>query len=123
MTAYASPAEMIGLDPHFDSDGDNSVQVIKDGPGELHGLVVHNPNATTAFIQLYDEAGAITVGTTVPKLSFPVSPPAETPAGGPLVLLSPKPIRFHNSIKYACTTTAGGSTDPAAGLTVNALFL
>lgn len=121
--SYPSVGEMIGLDPFFDGDGDNTVQTLKDCPGELHGLVVHNPNATTAFIQLFDEEGAVTVGTTTPKQSYPVPPPAETPAGGPLVLLFAKPLRFHHSIKYACTTTPTGNTDPTTGLVINAVIV
>jgi hypothetical protein len=116
-------ANAFGCEPYFDADGDNSVQTIKSTEGEIHAIVVHNPNATTAFIQFFDEAGTITVGTTDPKQSFPVPPPAETPAGGPLVLPLAKPMRFHNSIKYACTTTADGNTDPSVGLVVNVLYV
>ena len=119
---YGNVAEVVGLEPYFDSDGDNSAQTIYAGPGELHALVVHNPNATTHFIQFFDETGTITVGTTTPKFSLPVPPPAETPAGGPLVIAFPAPVRFHNSIKYACTTDDDGNTDPSTGLVVNAFY-
>lgn len=115
-------SEAIGVNPRFDANGNNTVQTIKAGSGKLHALVVHNPNATTAFIQLFDESGTVTVGTTAPKQSYPVPPPAETPAGGPLVFPLPKPLRFNHSIKYACTTTSNGSSDPSTGLVVNALY-
>ena len=101
--------------PHFDADADNSVQTIKASPGQLHLLEVTNLNASAAYVQLFD-ASAPTVGTTTPTLSFYV------PASGAMDKCFTVPIDFAVAIKYACTTTATGSTDPAVGLVLNATF-
>lgn len=103
-----------GITPHFDADGDNTAQQVKGSAGSLYFLEVSNPNPTGAFIQLYDEAGAITVGTTTPKLSLFV------PGNGAMDKTFTVPVAFANSIKYACTTTATGAGDPTTGLVVNA---
>ena len=102
--------------PFFDDDGDNTVQTIKDSAGILQFLEVQNPNNNSdAYIQLFDEAGTITVGTTAPKLSLLV------PRNGAMDKFFN--INFANSIKYACTTTVTGSGDPTVGLIVNGGFI
>ena len=100
--------------PYFDANGDATVQTVKSSGGRLGFLLVSNPNATAAFIQFFDEPGAITVGTTVPKMSVFV------PGSGSAPVVLPVPVQFVNSIKYACTTTATGSTALGVGLVVNA---
>ena len=101
-----------GLNTLFDGDGDNTAQACKASAGELHNIVAYNPNATIAWVQIFDVATAgITVGTTVPKLSIPV------PALGSISVDTPTP--FGTAISYACTTTATGAVDPTVGLTLN----
>lgn len=114
-------AKKLGLETHFDADGDNTVQTIKDGPGKLFGLIVQNPNNAAAWIQLFDESGTITVGSTTPKQSYPV-PDDSGATVGATILIFDNPINFDNSIKYACTTGATNGTDPGTGLVVNALY-
>jgi len=107
--------------PYFDSDGDNTAQTIKNSAGYLASLVVTNPNAAEAWIQLFDESGAISVGTTTPKQSFPIPADDGTNSGVfGIVFEGVFGMRFSNTIKYACTTTATGSGDPTVGLVVNA---
>ena len=108
-----------GQTTYFDSDGDNAAQTIKSSAGVLHFLEVSNANTVDAYIQLYDESGAITVGTTVPALSLLVPAGAGSLDGAMDKFWIPG-MAFTNSIKYACTTTATGSGDPATGLVVNA---
>jgi len=102
---------------YFDSDGDNSAQSILGSKGLLHKLHVYNSNGAAAFVQLFDESGAITVGTTAPAYVVYV------PAGGGVIEDFPHPLVFTNSIKYACTTTPTGNGDPTAGLTVSAAYV
>lgn len=110
------------LTPYFDSDGDNTAQTMKGSAGNLYFLEVSNPNASDAYIQLFDESGSITVGTTTPKLSFLV-PAGDGTKDGAMDKVFTIPIAFANSIKYACTTTATGSTDPTTGLIVNGGYI
>lgn len=105
------------LTPYFDADGDNSAQTMKGSAGNLYTLEISNPNDIDCYIQFFDESGSITVGTTTPKQSFLV------PANGAMDKSFVVPIAFANSIKYACTTTATGSTDPTTGLVVNGGYI
>lgn len=108
---------------HFDADGDNSAQTIKSTYGRLIFLEVQNPNDTDAYIQLFDESGTVTVGTTTPTLSLLVPAGNGTDDGAMDKLWSLGAPKFLNSIKYACTTTATGSGDPTTGLIINALYI
>lgn len=101
--------------PYFDGDADNTVQTIKASGGQLYALEVQNPNATAAYLQLFD-ASAPVVGTTTPVQSFYV------PASGGMDKSFAIPIEFGTAIKYACTTTATGNTDPLVGLVLNAAY-
>lgn len=102
----------------FDSDGDNTAQACKARGGSLNYIHVINPNATDAYLQLFDAAAAnVTVGTTTPKQSYFV------PGNGAFeVSFGPDGIPFGTAITYACTTTATGSGDPSTGLTVNMVY-
>ena len=100
---------------YFDATGDNTAQTIKGGPGQLYALEVQNPNVTAAYLQLFD-ATSPTVGTTTPVQSFYV------PGSGGMDKCFSIPLEFAVAIKYACTTTATGSTGPAVGLVVNAAY-
>jgi len=112
-----SAATTGGADMIFDSDGDNTAQVIKAGAGSLYALEVSNSNSADAWIQLYDvAAGSVTVGTTVPDQSYFV------PAQGAMDKSFSVPVAFGTAITYACTTTATGSGAPTTGLVVNAIY-
>lgn len=112
------------LQSYFDSDGDNSAQTMKAGPGWLYMLEVSNPNTADAFIQLFDALAAdVTVGTTTPKHSFLVTAAAASDRrGGIDRSWLPIGLGFETGITYACTTTPTGNGDPTTGLTVNANY-
>ena len=104
--------------PFFDGDGDNTAQVMKASGGYLSFLEVQNPNATNAYIQLFDALAAnVTVGTTTPAMSLLV------PAGGAMDKMWDRPLKFETAITYACTTTATGSGDPTTGLIVDGGYI
>lgn len=106
-----------GGDDFFDSDGDNTAQVLKAGLGNLYSLDVINSNAANAFVQLFDvAAGSVTVGSTTPNYVLFV------PANGSISKDFPMPLSFATAITYACTTTPTGNGDPTTGLTVSAVF-
>jgi hypothetical protein len=94
-----------------------TVQVVKTGLSVVTGWMIYNPNATIAYVQLFDLATTVTLGTTVPTLSLPI------PAGASANLLDGAGIAFDNGIQVACTTTATGSTAPSTGLDVNIFYL
>ena len=108
--------------PHFDADGDNTAQTILAVNGCLSKIEIANPNVEDAFIQIYDETGTITVGTTVPKQSIHVPGGGAGFYGSKIVSYGQPGLPFQNSIKYACTTTPGGAIDPTVGLTVSAIY-
>lgn len=107
----------------FDSDGDNTVQTLLATHGCLSRIEVANPNTTVAFLQLFDESGTITVGTTTPKMSILIPKASgENDYGSKFINFGFPGLPFKNSIKYACTTTLTGNGDPASGLIVNAVI-
>lgn len=107
----------------FDSDGDNTAQVVKAAAGKLYGLEVSNPNAVDAWIQLFDVAvGYVTVGTTTPNQSYLV-PAGNGVQDGGMDKTFVIPLNFVAAITYACTTTPTGNGDPTTGLVVNAWYV
>ena len=106
----------------FDSDGDNSVQTINGSDGRLFMLEISHINAIQSWIQLFDTSGTITPGSTTPKFSFVIEKSDATEYKYRPIYFGPEGVLFKNSIKYACTTTPEGSTNPTAGLIINAVF-
>lgn len=95
-----------------------TVVAVDASAGQLYELYCYNPNAAVSFVQLFDLAtGSVTLGTTVPKLSYGI-PPA-TSAGFTVSLVG---AQFATAISTAATTTSKGSTAPGAGLTCNFKF-
>jgi hypothetical protein len=92
-----------------------TLTLIKSSQAELGGWFIFNPNATTAYLQLFNAAstGAVTLGTTAPTLSLGI------PAGGGANLASPNGIQFSSGIVIAATTTRAGSTGPASTVDYN----
>jgi len=69
-------------------DLDESEEQVDSGPGELVGIWVYNANAAVRYLKVYDNlAASVTVGTTVPDMTYPI-PPSDSgfyiviPAGG-----------------------------------------
>jgi hypothetical protein len=86
-------------------------------PGTLSWLYAYNPNASAVFVQLFDAAtpGAVTPGTTAPKLSLGI-PASDS------VALNASDIAgtvFENGIVACATTTATGGTAPSTALVFN----
>ena len=104
---------------YFDSDGDNTNQVVKDYPGKIYSIEVSNPNAANAFLQIFDAlTDNVTVGSTTPKQSYIV------PASGAMdKSFADAPLEYGVGIIVACTTTATGSGDPSTGLIVNIQYI
>jgi hypothetical protein len=92
-------------------------KAVKASAGTFGGYYVYNPNASVAYIQVFDLASAsVTVGTTAPDLVFGI------PASSAANLEITNGVNMANAITLVCTTTATGSTAPGTGLDITALF-
>jgi len=97
----------------------NSAVQIKGSAGNLYGYNIYNPNGAVMYVQIFDAlAASVTLGTTVPKLSYAIPP------NGYLdnALGDESKIGFSTGITIAATTTANGNTAPSTGLTANISF-
>jgi len=99
---------------HFTAALSTTVTSVKAAAGVLAGWYIFNPNAATAYVQIFNTAsGSVTLGTTPPVMSLGI------PAGGAANLSLPKGIPFSTAISIASTTTATGSAANSSGLPVN----
>ena len=105
-----------GASPYFNSALLATAVQIKGTAATLYNLTVFNTTASIAYVQIFNAlATNVTVGTTVPTLSF------EIPASGTYDLQGTGVgLAFSNGLTVAATTTATGSTAPGTGLVVNA---
>jgi hypothetical protein len=97
----------------------NSATAVKTASGVLGGFYCINPSAASAYIQFFDVATAagVTVGTTVPKLSFGI-PTLLVDGAGPTSV----GIEFLAGIQVAATTTATGSSAPGVAVDCNVFY-
>lgn len=111
-TVTANPT---GETPVLKSGLTNSASsVVSSVAATLKSYYCYNPNATVEYVQFFDvaTAGAVTVGTTVPKWSIGI--PATSAAN-----LSGLNLSFANGIQVAATTTASGASAPGTALDCN----
>jgi hypothetical protein len=113
LTNTPVPAAVNGWTPFLDAAQSTIVTTIKGGAGELGAYHCLNPNASAAYVQIFDTVGAVTLGSTVPVLSLGL--PASD--GGNLEWAMG--VHFANAIKVAVTTTATGSTAPGTAVDCN----
>jgi hypothetical protein len=93
-----------------------TVQTVKSSAGVLGGWYIYNPNSAAEYVQIFDNSGTVTLGTTTPDLVLGI------PANSGANILDASGINFANAIKLGCTTTETGSAAPATGLTVNIFY-
>ena len=92
---------------------------IKTAYGQLASLTAYNPNASAAYIQVFDALAAnVTVGTTTPVFVFPLAQTSSLTMN-----MSTNGLQFSNAISMAATTTATGGTAPGSALTVSYAYL
>lgn len=109
---------VLGLSTYRNSALQATKQAVTTTKARLYGLHVYNPNATDAFLQLYDAASAaVTVGTTTPTATFWI--PALSGLDDQNFTI---PTEYNTAIVVAATTTIGGSTNPTTGLLVNLFY-
>jgi hypothetical protein len=87
--------------------------------GQLGALYCYNPNASVAYLQVFDAAttSAVTLGTTTPKLSFGFAA-----TSGQTIPVGTMGIYFANGIQVAAATTATGSSAPGSAMDCNATY-
>ncbi len=95
-------------------------QTAKANPGTFLRLECFNPNAAATWVQFFDTAAAITLGTTVATKTYQI-PPASS--SGPI---NADPQRFAwpvtNSMRFAATTTQTGATPPTTGIACDVTY-
>ena len=91
---------------------------IKGTAGQLGMIMCFNNAAATTYFQVFNVAQAnVTVGTTLPTLSFPVA--AGASAGFALPLVG---MQFSTAMSIAATTTATGNSAPGTAADCNVGF-
>lgn len=119
-----SPLDSGGLSTFMASGSDGSTilvataQAIKASAGMLYGYYAYNPEAAVTFVHFYNTAAAsVAVGTTNPLFTI------QMPAGSAANVSIPQGITFSNAgWSCAATTTAGGNTSPATGVSLTVWF-
>jgi len=89
---------------------------VKGSAGTFGGYFCYNPNSTVTYLQVFDLATSVTLGTTRPDLVFGI------PANSATNLEITLGINMANAIKIAATTTASGSTAPGTGMDVTIFY-
>lgn len=117
------PRTTNGFDTFMASGSDGSsilvatAQAVKASAGKVYGYYLYNPEAAVTFVHFYNTAqGSVTVGTTNPLFSLQI------PAGSAANLMSDIGITFGTAITIAATTTAGGNTAPATGVSATIFY-
>jgi len=113
-----------GLSTFMASGSDGSTiltataQAIKASAGMLYGYYAYNPESAVTFVHFYNIAAAsVTVGTDSPLYTIQI------PAGSAANLSIPQGIIFSNAgWSCAATTTAGGNTSPATGVSLTVWY-
>lgn len=99
--------------------------MVKGGAGEVCWKHVQNQDAADAYLHFYDAAtaAAVTVGTTVPKLTLWLPASSGLDDGPVIVNDAGRGVEFTSGIVIAATTTATGSSAPTNGELVNLVYV
>lgn len=94
---------------------------VKGSSGVLHAAELHNLDAADAYLQVFDAVSnaSVTLGVTVPNFSIHVGSSATAQADKTEPDLE---YGFNLGLVVAVTTTDGGSSSPATGLTVDLTY-
>lgn len=115
---FAAPSPEQGWIPYGDFALSNSPVTVKAAPGAVIFFNVFNPNSSVAWLQIFDAAGAVTVGVTAPVLSFAL------PSGGLWESpWSPQSLVFEHGIIITATTTTTGGVAPASPVVLNGGYI
>jgi hypothetical protein len=110
-----------GSTPYKNLDVDESEDAIKASAGQVYWMHAMNMSAVPLFLKFYNATvGSVTVGTTVPDLTFPV-PTLATTNGAGFTIPIPNGIAFGTAITIACTT--GFADNDAGAPATNAMIV
>lgn len=102
-----------GATPYKNIDCDETEDDIKTSAGKLFWIHVMNLSTGVRYLKLYNNTAAnVTVGTTVPDLTFPIPTMADTNGAGFCVNFGDAGLQFTTAICVAATT---GLADNNAG--------
>jgi hypothetical protein len=106
--------------PYKNIDVDESEDQIFAVPGAVYWLHAINVSASTLFLKFYNALAAnVTVGTTVPDLTFAIPTQGDTNGAG-FTLAITNGIGFNTAITVACTTGFADNNNgaPAANVCI-----
>lgn len=94
----------------------NTKILVQAGARAIAGWIVNNPNATEAFVQMFNKAatGDVTLGTTVCDIPIKVGANSSVVIKADTVPLD----QFELGLVIAATTTEGGSAAPVSALSI-----
>ena len=96
-------------------DVDESEDQVKGTAGQVYWIHAVNLKATPLYLKFYNAtAASVTVGTTVPDLTFPIPSQGDTNGAG-FNLAIPNGIAFSTAITIACTTGVADNNSGAPG--------
>jgi hypothetical protein len=96
-------------------DVDESEDQVKGSAGQVYWIHAMNLSAAVLYLKLYNAtAASVTVGTTVPDLTFPIPTQGDTNGAG-FALPIPNGIEFDTAITIACTTGVADNDSTAPG--------
>ncbi len=96
-------------------DVDESEDQIKASAGQVYWIHCINLSAAVKYLKFYNAtAASVTVGTTVPDLTFPIPTQGDTNGAG-FVLTIPNGITFDTAITVAATTGVADNDSGAPG--------
>ena len=96
-------------------DVDESEDQVKGTAGQVYWIHAINLKASVLYLKFYNVAAAsVTVGTTVPDMTFPIPTQGDTNGAG-FTLSIPNGIAFGTAITIACTTGIADNDSGAPG--------
>lgn len=104
-------AQVYGSSSYLANNLGTTVRTARASRANLTFVSCYNASNAVAYVQLFDVAGSVTLGTTVPRLSLGI------PTAGQLT--AQVNVQFLNALKAAATTTPTGSSAPSASVDCN----
>lgn len=115
--ANLAPGTTGGWSKAISAAQSTTITTIKASGGKFGGYYIYNPNATVAYLQVFDEDGTVTLGTTAPNMTYGI--PAEAGANVEMA----NGINMENAIKIAVATTATGNGAVGTGLDITIYYI
>jgi hypothetical protein len=114
----ANPNIMAGAEVFRSIDLDESEEEVKGKEGIVLGYDATNMSASPLYLKFYDAASSdVTVGTTTPKMSYPIPTNGDTNGSGRAQgpEFGPNGVPFWNGITVAVTTGLADNDTGAPG--------